>query len=366
MPGGSLKLWVGGLILCLGIGLAGASAAEDQALDSLFTIRALEVDIVARSAAAARLQAIEEVEARGYDILVAKLTRAEDRGRLPELTRQERLSLIAGLEVVEEQSSNRRYRAVYNVRFEPELVSDHFAAYSVPHVFGAGGTVVVLHSHERGGIRYLWAADPLIAEARASVDWRNRIRRYVWLDGRLDDRLNLTADQVFEQDLQAADALLSRYPGGAETVIPLIIATTYDQAQGQLKYNARLGASALVFEGMVADNTEAAAIGAALTRVADQIDNDWRSKLLVDVSASGTLSFEVETPSLEHWLTLKAGLERVSLVRDYRLKALGLPISRLEIDYSGRTDQLVLALEALGLEVELQGEDGNRIRVAAG
>ena len=71
-----------------------------EAATDLFEVKGVKVDVTAKTAAAAREQALAEGEAKAFRLLIDRLTLPADRGLLPELTRHEISSLVKEFSVV--------------------------------------------------------------------------------------------------------------------------------------------------------------------------------------------------------------------------------------------------------------------------
>lgn len=351
------------MLLTVSGGSVNAQANSVQAnasLDQLFTIRDVKVDESDRSASRARQAALLKAEADAYQKLLTKLTQAEDRVRLPELTVAERQALISGIELVDEQTSSRRYVATLNVRFEPSSVSSFLAEHNVPHVLGTGSDILVLHSHQRGLINILWEPDESLSAARDSVDWVNRIRGYKFPRGELRERMAASAAEVAGLDEQAALAV-----GGVSGLDSVLLMSSKmmkkNDGSSILMYQFLASDSGVVGEGAipVEEGTpnldEAAAIVVMYEQVLENVDSSWRQRLLVDTGTQGTLEVLVPSLSLEDLAHVERSLAEISLVQSYQISAIGLPLSQFLINYTGRLDQLALALKFAGLELKPYG-----------
>ncbi|TNE66959.1 MAG: DUF2066 domain-containing protein [Alphaproteobacteria bacterium] len=352
-------------LLILFVGSFMPAHAADDSLDRLFNIQAVKVDETAVSAAEARKIAFSKAELLAYDKLLRKLTQPEGRERLPQLGELQLQSLISGIEVVDEQSSSRRYVATLNVRFEPSRVSAFFAQYQVPHVLGTGGGILVLHAHARGLSQLLWEQDPVLQKARASVDWLNRIRHYVFPYGAVSERLAVSYEEVNAFNSNAAKKMTDMY--GVQAA--LMIASSWEQGAGGGLLHYRFYSTDGEFSGegdIAGAGDEATAIATMYDRVLDENDSAWRQQLLVDTAQGGEMSVLIATESLAALNGIENKLKAVALVQDYQIESISLPVSRLHFRYSGREDQLVMALRYAGLTLrpygtqrmlELRGED---------
>lgn len=345
--------------LMLAVGISPFLAAQDLAdtpLDQLFTIRAIKVDETDRSADRARRKALLGAESQAYIKLLQKITQQEDRELLPELTNEQRQALISGIEFVDEQSSSRRYIATLNVRFEPDRVSQYLADYGVPHVLGTGRPVLVVHAHQKGLRQYLWDLDLALAEARSEVDWLNRIRGYLFAKGSIQERLIMTASEVFDFNLEQANKITELNGLRATTLIGSKIEQN-DDGVTVLKYRYLATDSGVEGQGEIAlkDQDEAAALVSMYNDILEVIDGAWRERLLVDTASSGDLTVVVPSRSLNEFVEVQKRLAGVTLVQSVETVSVALPLSSLQISYTGRADQLAMALRFEGLDLKPYG-----------
>lgn len=334
-----------------------SAAQQDTLLDQLFTMQSIRVDETARSSSRARQAALLKAEEEAYGKLLRKITQLEDRDRLPALSVQERQALISGLEFVDEQSSSRRYVATLNVRFEPSRVSEFLASYGVPHVLGTGRPILVLHAHKRGLTNFLWNVDSAIQQSRQSVDWVNRIRGYRFARGEIRERLTISAMEVHAFNLEQAD-VLSRFNSLESSVLISSQVSEGGSADRKLMYRYFATDSGVSGQGEIplGDNGEVAALASMYEQILEVIDGAWRERLLVDTGSQGELEVLTPSLSLQEFAEIERRLDKVTLVQSFRVLALGLPLSKLHLLYTGREDQLALALRFEGLDLKPYGE----------
>lgn len=340
-------------LLCFSVGTQ-AQNQVDTPLDQLFTIRNIQVDEIDRSADRARRSALLQAEEEAYGKLLRKITQLEDRGRLPELSVQQRQALISGLEFVDEQSSSRRYVANLNVRFEPSRVSSFLAEHHVPHVLGTGRPVLVLHAHKRGLASYLWDIDAAMAEAREAVDWENRIRGYKFSFGSIKERQLLSAAEVASFNGERATEIARMNGFGATTIISSELVTG-ERGEKVLSYAFFASDSGVSGSGDIPVSNEAVALTAMYDEILEIIDGSWRERLLVDTGSEGAIDVVVPSLSLEQFAEVERRLSEVTLVQLVQTTSIGVPMSSMHIQFTGREDQLALALRFEGLDLKPYG-----------
>ncbi|NVJ69562.1 MAG: DUF2066 domain-containing protein [Alphaproteobacteria bacterium] len=329
--------------------------SADNSLDILFTIRDIRVDETATRASEARRTALAKAEQEAYFKLLRKLTQPEGRAKLPTVSARAIQTMISGIEVVNEQSSSRRYLATLNVRFEPGLVSQFLAEHDVPHVLGTGRGMLVLHAHAEGLHSVLWEHDAEVSAARSQVDWLNRIRQYVFPFGDMAERSRFTYEEASSLDTRDAKPLTVRYQVNSA----LIISSRWvvDGDRKALIYDYVSTDGDLLGHGAVENSSsEVHALVTMYDEVLDNIDSAWRAQLLVDTGEGGVLEVLVPSTEFPAYQKVLNQLAEVSLVGAVERLEIGLPFSKLRFPYTGRLDQLTLALRYAGLDISDYGE----------
>lgn len=131
--------WFSLLILfsCLGGAALRASSSEDSFPDSRslqtedYTVRDVRIDITAKSAYEARSKAIKEAGLKGFQKLLDKLVKPEDRSRLSKDSLSNIEDYIETFEVSKEKISRVRYLASFSVSFKPHKIKSLFARHGV-------------------------------------------------------------------------------------------------------------------------------------------------------------------------------------------------------------------------------------------
>ena len=333
-------------------------AQTTESLDRLFTIRSVKVDVVASRASEARRLALAQAEQEAYGKLLRKITQPAGRALLPELTAPQIQALISGIQVVDEQSSARRYLAELDVRFEPSNVSEFLAEHSVPHVLGTGRGLIVLHAHSDGLTNYIWQPKSSTLAARAAVDWVNRIRTYVFPLGELRERAAMSYSEVASFNVNNVRKIAGYYDVQSTLMIRSMWSVTSGNA-GKLSYAFFSTDGDWTRDGMIeaqGDNGEEIAQQKMFEVILEEIDTAWRDQLLVDTGTEGDLITLVPSTALNVLADIEKRLADVSLVRGVEFKEIGLPFSKLYFHYTGRKEQLVMALRYAGLDLAAYGD----------
>ncbi|WCL52809.1 hypothetical protein [Gimibacter soli] len=355
-----------GLVLMLGAWLP---ATAEDGLETLFMIRDVEVDETARDALRAREQALRVAEDKAWDKVIDKLTRVDDRDKLPPLSFEERRRYVSGIEVLKEQASSNRYVASLNVRFEPELMIRLFTENGVGHVLSLGQPLLVLHGHTRGIFTHFLSEDATLLAARDRVDWVNRLRPYIWPAATEAERESFSWRQIVSGNQAHMAPHLRSYGVPRGLVI-------------QSSWTERDGMGSLAFRAYESDGTEELLSGVTEKPVGPKAEEDaiaemydaiigveekaWRQSQLVDAGATGSIEADVAAERIETLLEIERRLDRVTLVTAHRRLTLALPLSRIALDFAGREEQLIVAMKQVGLEFVGEGESRRITLTGAG
>jgi hypothetical protein len=227
----SFALLIAAIPACGGIALA----------DATMTVSDVQVDVTARDAAAARDQAMADVQSKAFDRLMRRLVpNPADQARIKP-TQSEIESLVQDFAVQSERASTVRYIGVYTVRFRAGRVRKYLADAGVSAV-GDQQEVMILPVYQSAAGQVLWGS---------SNPWRTAWDRggsgdgpvtLVLPNGDSFDTGALSANAATGGDMTALGAIMQRYHS-AGVVVALarpgdpaagpgsglaITATTYD------------------------------------------------------------------------------------------------------------------------------------------
>jgi hypothetical protein len=333
--------------LVLGL-LAPPAALRAAPGDEPFTVRGVDVDVTAASAAAAREQAIAEGQRKAYRMLIQRLTGGADPERAPRPEGADLARLVQGFEVEEERASSVRYVGTLAVSFRPAPVRALLRNAGVRYTDVRSKPVLVLPVDQTG-------ADPVLWER--ATPWRaawEAIRKggLVPLEippGDAADQADATSAQAAAGDVEALGRLGRRYAVRQVAVARLM-------ADGTVQLARAAPGDPLRFEGVpvppapadVAGQSAAAAAAAALKRAmtaADAVlEQDWARANLVDAGVQGVIAVRVPIDQLDGFIELRRRLAAVSTVTAARLMSLSRGEALLELHHLGEAQKLRTAL----------------------
>ena len=336
------------LVSCLSVGVD----ASD-----LFTIRSISVDSEADDANAARKLALAEGQERALKILLRKLTLDADHDRLPGVEGSQLGDFVQGFEVANEQRSKRRYLADVTVRFKPNAVRVLLWTAGIPFAESVSAPIVVLPVFQNDGVIKLWD-DP--------NPWRDAWRRFELQEGLVDlvvpigelvDLAAINSVQALDGDRPALRNF-ARVHGADEALvtvaklefdsngIPAVDVTVqrYGSVVGPLRVERFTGTSE---EGI------GPLLNASVSKMAARIEYNWKSENLLAFDEKQDIIMIVPIKSLQHWLRLRSGLGKLTVIRETKLLSLSRNEALMHVFYLGSTDRLVSVLAQRGLDLLL-------------
>jgi hypothetical protein len=350
------------------------SAVSSSAFAETFmTVGDVAVDVTAKSAAAARDQAIAQAQAKAFDRLVGRLVpNSADQARIRP-SQQDIEAMVQDFEIENERVSPVRYIGVYSVRFRAGMVEKYLADAGVTGV-GQLQQVLILPVYRGANGAVLWGQ---------GNPWRIAWERGGFGDGPVSlilpngdafDLGTLTAGTAESGGVAALGAMIQRYHVAGIVVATAeprdaargaasgltITATTYDasglkgaqtltvtpgqgeQPDGVLLRGVSATAAALE-DGWKSGSTGLSGYVAQQSAAAD--DGERPSS----PSSAGTLyPLTVNLSGLEGWVAMRDRLTAIIGVEHVSLDALTRDGAALTVDFDGDTLAFQAALAGTG------------------
>ncbi|HZB90158.1 MAG TPA: DUF2066 domain-containing protein, partial [Stellaceae bacterium] len=327
----------------------------------VFTVSPVPVDVTAASAAAARDQAIVEGENAAFDMLMQRLTFAEDRSKLPKVDQNALNELVQGFEVANERRSPVRYLADLTVHFRADAVRQFLRQAGIRFAETVSKPLVVLpvmHDGDRLALwddpnpwRDAWNNATLVSGLVPLVRPLDDLGDVQAIDGPAavkgdDDRLQAIAHRYGDDDVLVTQATLK-----TDT-------TPHSVDVSSTRYSPGLPGTEQTWVSTTAANpgeSDADLLGRAVSVTMAQVEEAWKAANMLDFSQSGTLTARVPATSLQDWVSVRDRLAAIPAVRSSRLVSLDRAEAWVEIRYVGDAAQLRTALAQRDLE--LSGND---------
>ena len=355
------------LVAGLGPGLARAQARVDF---NVFTVRGIEVDVTAETAAAAREAALAEGHVMAMQKLLARLLPREELTRVIPLKAEQVVGFVKDFEVAAERTSDVRYLASLTFRFKPDAVRGLLRNDGLVHAETRSKPVLVLPVFGAVGEARLWEeTNPWwkVWAQRQPEDWLVPLTVPL---GDLGDISAIDADQALEGDMERLSAIAARY--GAQDVLITQAVLLGDPTLGEAVLQvgtSRLGAQMhqTIIENYQQLPSETAE--ALLARVAEAVDTEiqesWKQRnLLRPGSTRRKISVTVPIEGLDDWLKVKKRLKTVAAVQRSELSSISRSRTELVITFVGDEQQLVLGMSQSDLVLSLNAVVGWELKLS--
>ncbi len=336
------------------IAVAPASMAQTETILELYTVYNIQVDVSARTAAQARERALEQAETRAFWILLNKIAISEDLQVLPEMSGDEIRGYVRSMEILEEHSSRRRYRATLDITFEPPTIRVLMGTSGIRFSEISTSPLLVLPVWREAGTDYLFEDGNLWLQAWRNADLTNWLTPFILPRGDFEDRNRLTARNVSDTRKEATRAYIKQ-AYGVETVF-VVRARRSEDGSGIKRLSYELSGKGdaeplTAFVMGTADQSWDQLLLEAVSHIQRLLDNDWKRQTLTAFGEFNQLNVRIQVDRIEDWLEFTRGLQAISIVRDVSPVRLALPWSELKILYLGTYEQLQLALEQANLRL---------------
>lgn len=351
------------LIPLLALAFAVLSGVAAAAEPEVFTIRGMQVDATAETAADARDQALAEGQRAAFQRLMARLTLAADRAKAPVLGADAISDLVRDFEVADEKTSAVRYLATITVRFRPEAVRDFLRRAGVGFAETPSKPLLILPVFEVAGALSLWDEPNPWRDAWAKLPPSDGLVPLVRPRGDLQDIATIGAEQAVRGDDTRLRAIAARY-GASDVLIARAGMRFPDGAPAAGHSGPWLQVSLSRFGNVLLEQTRVEAfypqpgedLNAVLARaaatIAAQVEENWKRNNRLRFGTGDEMTVEVPISSLDQWLEIKGKLEAVPFIRRSDLIYLTRTVAWLRLNFIGDEEQLRLALSQSDLALE--------------
>ncbi len=355
--------------MALFFALSLSSMVNAQTKD-VFTVANISVDVTAKTAAAARKQALAEGEKRAFDLLLKRLTMRIDHQRLPVLNAKEISGYVQDFGVANEKNSTVRYLANLTYRFKPRDIRFLLRDSEVQFAETRSKPLLVLPVYQVAGAVSLWDDPNPWRQAWSEHSKGDKKFKFdglvpmIFASGDLTDIAIIGAELAVKGDEQRLAAIAKRYRV-ATTMVALATLRSTSRGKPVLKINIyRYGDN----EGRQAFSTEIPArqdegLDALLKRAAIEIrarvEDQWKADNLLEFERAGVVAVTLPIDSLKQWVDAKRRLARVAVIENAELVLLSRNEARLNIHFIGEAEQLQLALAQA--DMVLTEEEGSWI-----
>ena len=321
-------------------GLAAGTLSVSAFADSPFTVDGVDIDARADTATEAQRTALQQGQTEGAIELLERLTLPEDRmeSDLLVLSADDAASLIAGLQISDEQRSATRYRGVLSLDFDPRAVRRYLTGLGVPFVESQAEAMALIPITElETGERVLGG------------DWYE-----AWNEGGFEHAL--TPVELVAEDAVVLDEIAALDPATLQAVLDM---TGLGKVMVLV---ARQDANATRAAGVIVGFDETGAVQReTVSRVTVEGDYQdaaraiiapreeaWKRASVVRDTSVAELDVSILFDNLAEWRELQQAVTGASLIQNARLDAVSRNGAAMTITHRGAREQVMAELRARG------------------
>ncbi|MBJ7415403.1 MAG: DUF2066 domain-containing protein [Niveispirillum sp.] len=351
-------------LMALGLALP----ASGQAVDDLFTVRDVGVDISSGNANVARDQGVREAQRKAFDLIFDRLTVDGARTALPPVPSDVIERMVQSFEIQEERTSATRYVGKLAIRFNAAALRTYLRANNVVYAEVRSKPTLVLPIDQTGGTPVLWQAGTAWRQAWADLAPRQGGLVPVTVPfGEAADVSDIGVEQALAGDAAALRRIADRYGAGDVAVVVvsgmpeagLTVTVALHPATGSGE------TFSLTQSPLPADTTEAVnpTLRAAVESVTHRVEERWTAATQIAAGVLSDLKLTARFADQAGWLSMRKRLASISTITQTTITSLSRSGAVLDLRHAGDIGQLRTALAQRDLVLE-DGADGPVLRSA--
>jgi len=325
-------------------GVPGAARAQDDP----FTVRNVEVDVTAESAAAAREHAIAEAQRQAFDRLIARLSTQGSQKTVPAPDGKALDELVRDFEVDSEKVSAVRYLATFTVRFKPAAIRALLRQNNVTFAETPSKPLLVLPLYRAEGALILWDDPNPWREAWAKLGPSDGFVPLTIPNGDIADVQDIGPDQALARDPERYRAIATRYRAAG---VLLAFATMRMDVRASkpvldvtaTRVDPTLPEQTLVFTFGDEASTEIL-LDKAVKAVRAGVEEAWKRDNVLRFDRPQSLTVTVPIARLADWVDVRKRLATVPGLGKTEIVSLSRSAVVLSLTFPGDEEQLAAAL----------------------
>ncbi len=351
-------------LMALGLALP----ASGQAVDDLFTVRDVGVDISSGNANAARDQGVREAQRKAFDLMFDRLTVDGARTALPPVPSDVIERMVQSFEIQEERTSATRYVGKLAIRFNAAALRTYLRANDVAYAEVRSKPTLVLPIDQTGGAPVLWQAGTAWRQAWADLAPRQGGLVPVTVPfGEAADVSDIGVEQALAGDATALRRIADRY-GAGDVAVVVVSGTPEAGLTVTVALHPATGSGetfSLTQSPLPADSTEAVnpTLRAAVESVTHRFEERWTAATQIAAGALSDLKLTARFADQAGWLSMRKRLASISTITQTTIASLSRSGAVLDLRHAGDIGQLRTALAQRDLVLE-DGVDGPVLRSA--
>ena len=327
------------------------SAPIAWAQNSIYTVN-INVDVTDVNAAAAREKAMNSAYRQAFDIVVRKLTTAQDAAKLSAMTDAQIINFVKEISVVSEKSSNVRYIADLQVTLNEQILKAYLQEKDIQTAVADKSKIVIIPIFREfeSDAPMLWKAQNLWLSTWQQRPVHESLVEIVPLPDTPISKAEITAEQAQSYDAAAlqevalnnnandvyvADALFDGIEGLKITLTSL----KSEQAAEVI----RIPGDRRMAEQVLARGAD---------EVSRRIENKIKNANIAQSKMQSTISAIYNYEKLSDWINVEKQLKSIPYVRKVQVDAMGAGKVQMKIDFVGSDERIWSALRNKGFNLK--------------
>lgn len=324
-----------------------------------YQVSGIEIDATAENAVKARDKALAQGQVDALRQLMQRLVAPTYYANLPNPSASEVEQMVLGVSIRDEKSSAVRYLAKIDVSFMPQAVQDLLTKASIPFVQGTERPMVVLPIWQASAEspKVLWEEPNPWRQAWSARSGGGLVATAVPL-GDLSDLSIIDVDRAEALDERALAAITERYAAEGALVITAVASglpnsmdpNSLPTLRIQVRQSALSGVApqSLTVTPQVGETMDQL-LQRAVEETTQAIDGEWKTQALSFAGPVTIQGMQAQFGSLDDWLAIRGGLDRVQAVREWSLLTLQRQQAEVQVSFAGTEQELASALSGAGV-----------------
>lgn len=331
--------------------------AQGAYAEDIYTVRDVDVDVKAESAAAAEHKATQVARAKAFKMLVDRIVPEDQRAGLDKVPQEKLEDLVDSFEVNSAKNSKTRYLAKMTFFFDGGAVQQYLSNRTIAAVEEAKQPLVVVPLFiDQGGIN-LWGEQNPWLQAWSKRENFSAVTPIVVPFGDLKDISTIDGQKIVGGEMTGLSELARRY-GGAGVVIatmrrdsanpmaPMTFEASLVTLDGQVQPLSQTRISTKEGEPSLQFNQ-------AIDQIVKQLEGQARQESkMMGTHMDGQLLARIPLDDQRSWQTIQNTLKSSAEIKDVAVKGLSRRQATVLLTYRGTTASLESALGARGLQLE--------------
>lgn len=320
------------------------------AQNSIYMVN-INVDVTDVNAAAAREKAMNSAYRQAFDIVVRKLTTAQDAAKLSAMTDAQIINFIKEISVVSEKTSNVRYIADLQVTLNEQILKAYLQEKDIQTAVADKSKIIIIPIFREfeSDAPLLWETQNLWLSAWQQRPIHESLVEIVPLPDTPVSKAEITAEQAQSYDAAALQEVALNNNANDVYVADAV----FDGIEGLKITLTSLKSGQADVIRIPGDRKMAEHILArGVDEVSRKIENKVKNANIAQSKMQSTISAIYNYEKLSEWINVEKQLKSIPYVRKVQVDAMGAGKVQMKIDFVGTDERIWAALRNKGFNLK--------------